>query len=94
MTFFWILWGIDAVLATAVLYFFFIGLADGSVSYDNMGLWLIILMGVGTIMFGSLWLKSNQYLCIAKIVLSILALPGVLYGLFMLMIIITKPRWN
>lgn len=94
MTFFWILWGIDAVLSLVVLYFFFVGLADGSVSSFNMGVWLLILMGVGAVMLGSLWLKSNQYLIVAKIVLSILALPGVLYGLFMLIIIITKPRWN
>lgn len=94
MTFFWILWGIDAVLSLVVLYFFFVGLADGSVSSYNMGLWLMILIGIGAIMLGSLWLKSNQYLIVAKIVLSILALPGVLYGLFMLIIILTKPRWN
>ena len=56
MTFFWILWGIDAVLSLVVLYFFFVGLADGSVSSFNMGLWLMILIGIGAIMLGSLWL--------------------------------------
>ncbi|NBB18909.1 osmoprotectant transporter permease [Runella sp. CRIBMP] len=94
MTLFWVLWGIDAVISLVVLYFFFIGLVDGSVSSFNMGLWVMILLGIGAIMLGSLWLKSNDYLRIAKIVLGILAVPGLLYALFMLMIIITKPRWN
>ncbi|AXE16858.1 osmoprotectant transporter permease [Runella rosea] len=94
MTLFWVLWGIDAAISLVVLYFFFIGLVDGSVSSFNMGLWVMILLGIGAIMLGSLWLKSNDYLRIAKIVLAILAVPGLLYALFMLMIIITKPRWN
>lgn len=94
MTLFWVLWGIDAVISLVVLYFFIIGLVDGSVSSFNMGLWVMILLGIGAIMLGSLWLKSNDYLRIAKIVLAILAVPGLLYALFMLMIIITKPRWN
>ncbi len=94
MTLFWVLWGIDAVISLVVLYFFFIGLVDGSVSSFNMGLWVMILLGIGAIMLGSLWLKSSDYLRIAKIVLAILAVPGLLYALFMLMIIITKPRWN
>jgi hypothetical protein len=94
MTFFWILWGIDAVLSLIVLYFFFVGLVDGSVSSFNMGLWLLILLGVGAVMLGSLWLKSNQYLIVSKIVLSIMALPGVLYGLFILILLLTNPRWN
>ena len=94
MIFFWILWGIDAVLSLILLYFFFVGLADGSVSSYNMGIWTLILMGIGAIMLGSLWLKAHHYLIVANIVLGILAVPGLLYGLFLLLILITKPRWN
>ncbi|WP_428661051.1 osmoprotectant transporter permease [Runella sp.] len=94
MLLFWILWGIDAVISLVLLYFFFVGLADGSVSSYNMGLWSLIVIGIGAIMLGSLWLKSHQYLYLADIVLAILAVPGLLYGLFLLMILITKPRWN
>lgn len=94
MTFFWILWGFDAILALVVLYFFFIGLADGSVSSFNMGLWLFLLAAVAAILLGSLWLKSHGRPGLAKGVLSILAIPGFLYVLFMLVVLITKPRWN
>src|SRR5215217_3048043 len=34
---FWLLWGFDALIAAVVLYFFFAGLADGSVSSFNAG---------------------------------------------------------
>lgn len=88
------LWGFDAIIALVVLYFFFIGLADGSVSSFNMGLWLFLLAVVAAILFGSLWLKSHDRTGLAKGVLSILAVPGLLYLLFLLVVLITKPRWN
>lgn len=94
MTFFWILWGFDALIALVVLYFFFIGLADGSVSSFNMGLWLFLLAAVAAILLGSLWLESHDRIGLAKAVLCILAVPGFLYLLFMLVVLITKPRWN
>lgn len=94
MTLFWILWGIDALIALIALYFFFIGLVDGSVSSFNMGIWSLLLIGLAVIVFGSLWLKSVNQLGLAKGLLSILAIPGILYALFILMIIIGNPRWN
>ncbi|MBK9488642.1 MAG: osmoprotectant transporter permease [Haliscomenobacter sp.] len=94
MTFFWILWGFDALITLVVLYFFFIGLADGTVSSFNMGIWTLLLLGLAVVMLGSLWLKSIEYLTLAKILLWILAIPGLLYVLFILFILIGKPRWN
>lgn len=94
MTFFWILWGFDAIITLVALYFFFIGLADGSVSSFNMGIWMLLLLGLAVIMLGSLWLKSIKYLTLAKILLGILAIPGLLYVAFILFFIIGKPRIN
>ncbi|MBX2892704.1 MAG: osmoprotectant transporter permease [Saprospiraceae bacterium] len=94
MTYFWILWGFVAIIALVVLYFFFIGMADGSVSASNMGLWMAMLGVVAAVLLGSLWLKSQERLGLAKCVLYILAVPGFLYLLFLLLVIIGKPRWN
>ena len=94
MTFFRTLWGFDALLSLIVLYFFFVGLADGSVSSFNMGLWLLILAIVGGVMLGSLWMKSNNYLSLAKIILGIFAVPGLLYGLFIVIMMTGNGRWN
>ena len=60
MKFFWVLWGFDAVIALIFLYFFFVGLADGSVSSFNGGLWFLILAGLGAILLGSYWLRQQQ----------------------------------
>lgn len=94
MSFFWILWGFDALITLVVLYLFFAGLFDGSVSSYNALIWAILLLAVGAIMLGSLWLKSVNLLLLAKIFLWLLATPGILAILYALMILIAKPRWN
>lgn len=91
---FWILWGFDGLIALVVLYFFIVGLMDGSVSSFNMGLWAAVLAALAAIMGGSLLLRSAGHPVIAAILLAIMALPGFLTGLFFLLMILLKPRWN
>jgi hypothetical protein len=91
---FWILWGLDAVIALVVLYFFVAGLMDGSVSSFNGGLWAGILLAVAAILGGGILLRSSGHPVLAAVVLSILAVPGALYAIFMLLILVMKPRWN
>jgi hypothetical protein len=55
---FWAPWGVAATVAAVCLYFFLVGLADGSVSSFNAGLWTVLLLLVATVTGGSLWLKS------------------------------------
>ncbi len=94
MAFFWILWGLDAFIALLALYFFFIGILDDSVSSRNIGMWLMLLGGLAIIMLGSLWLKGMGKLLLANGLLAILAAPGLIYGLFMLMVVLSGSRWN
>jgi hypothetical protein len=92
--FFRVLVAIDAVIAFIALYFFSIGLADGSVSSFNMSLWLTMLSCIAAIMIGGLVLNAKGHRRIADGVLLIMALPGVGFALFMLILIISHPRWN
>jgi hypothetical protein len=94
MNFFWILWGFDALIAAVFLYFFFVGLADGSVSSYNLGLWFLILVALAAILLGSIWLQNHHHFAFAKGLLYLLAVPGLLAGLFMLIVLVTNPRWN
>jgi hypothetical protein len=94
MIFFWILFGIDAVAAMVTIYFFLEGLGDGSVSSFNMGLWMALLGGVIAILGGGWMLNANGRRRTAIGVLSILAIPSTLFGLFMLLIVITQPNWH
>jgi hypothetical protein len=76
------------------VYFFVIGLADGSVSSFNMQLWLGILAAVAAIVGGGIWLNALGHRIVANLVLLILATPAALYGLFILSVIVFQPRWN
>jgi hypothetical protein len=91
---FWILWALDALIALVILYFFFLGLADGSVSMFNSGIWIAILAALSGVIGGSLWLRSAGRKAPAIIVLLVLAVPGILFALFFLVLLITNPRWN
>ncbi|GAB3501506.1 osmoprotectant transporter permease [Emticicia fontis] len=94
MILFWIFWGIDAIVALIALYFFFIGLADGSVSSVNMSLWLVLLGALAAILFGTLALKAAGNLLFAKILAGVLAIPAILFALFFLILIASGQKWN
>jgi hypothetical protein len=86
--------GIDALAALVVIYFFFVGLADGSVSSFNGGLWFALLAGVAVILGGGWALQSGGRRGLAAALLLVLAVPAVVYALFIALILITQPRWN
>jgi hypothetical protein len=94
MIFFWLLFGIDAVAALVTLYFFVVGLGDGSVSSFNMELWLALLGGVAVVLGGGFVLNAKGQRGAAIGVLSILGMPAFLFGLFLLGIIILQPNWQ
>ncbi len=94
MWFFRFLLGVDALAALVVVYFFFIGLADGSVSSFNMGLWLGILAAVAAVLGVGRTLNKKGQRAAANAVLAILAIPTLLYGLFILAVVITQPNWH
>jgi hypothetical protein len=94
MILFRILLAIDAAVALVALYFFFIGLGDGSVSSFNIGLWLALLGGIAAVLGGGWALNAKGQRRAALGVLAILALPGLLFGLFILMVLVLQPRWN
>jgi hypothetical protein len=94
MTTFWILWSFNALMALVPIYFFFVGLNDGSVSSSNMGLWMLILLAVVVVIGGSLWLRAANQMPLARGLLIVAAIPGVIAIIFFAIILITKPRWN
>ncbi|MCX7313562.1 MAG: osmoprotectant transporter permease [Alphaproteobacteria bacterium] len=85
---------IDAIALLIALYFFGVGLGDGSVSSFNMGLWVMLLGGLIAIVGGGLGLNAKGQRGLALGLLAVLAVPALLAGLFMLLILILQPRWN
>ena len=94
MVLFGILFGIDALVAIAVLGFFFWGLADGSVSAFNIGLWLAVLGAIAAILGGGIALRAYGQRVLAGVILAVLAAPGLLYALFVFLLIVLQPDWK
>jgi hypothetical protein len=91
---FGILIAIDAAVALVFLYFFLVGIADGSVSSFNIVMWIAMLFGLAAILVGGLALRAHGQRAAANAVLLVLAIPGFLGGLFLLALIVLQPRWN
>ena len=91
---FWLLSGIDAIAAAILLFFFFWGLTDGSVSDFNIGIWALLLGGVGAILGGGIWLRAQGRHHLANACLAVLALPAAGAGAFVLLLIILQPNWH
>ena len=89
-----ILWGFDALIAAAVLFFFFWGLSDRTVSSFNIVLWLALLAGLAGVLGGSLTLSAKGHARPAMGLVLLLAVPGMLGVLFLLAVLILQPRWN
>lgn len=91
---FWLLWGFDALIGGVFLYFFLVGLGDGSVSSFNIALWAAILAALAAVVLGSLALRSAGRSQLALKLLWLLAAPGLLVGLFFAVLLLSNPRWN
>jgi hypothetical protein len=84
----------SALTSVVLVAFFAIGLADGSVSSFNMALWLVLLAVAGASVWAGHLLRSRNRFLAATAALSITAVPGLLAGFFLLLVLVTQPRWN
>lgn len=91
---FWVFWAIDVLVALVFVVFFVIGLFDGSVSSFNIDLWLIILLVLGSTLLGSYSLRRAGFNGWALVVVLVVAIPGLLVGVFFLTVLMTNQRWN
>jgi hypothetical protein len=94
MSLFKILWGIDALAAGVIVWFFITGLADGTVTHRNIKLWLFLLLSAGSILWISMQLKNNGHDKMAMLTVLILAIPAIGYGLFVLLMASNNGKWN
>lgn len=83
-----------AAVAAVLGAFFVIGVADGSVSSFNIGLWSGTLAAVGGVLAGGHLLRRRGHAALASALLATLALPGLLYAFFVLLVIVSGARWN
>ena len=91
---FWFLWCIDAIIAAIALYFFFSLAAGDRIRSFNLLPWLLILAALAAIVVGSIWLRSIGQRALAIVLLLLLAIPGVLFALFFLILLLSHPDFH
>lgn len=85
---FWTFLSIDALVFLVLGYFFLAGLGDGTVSSFNIAIWLPLVGVPAAVLWGGLHLKAIGRLGAAKLLLALLAVPGLLLGGWMLLIVV------
>lgn len=93
MTIFYrVLQAIVLAALAVLLWFFIVGLGDGSIDDANILLWLALLAVPTAALFGSMYLWTRKRRGAACLVLAIPAAPAILYGLFVALFIVLQPR--
>lgn len=91
---FWITWTFDLLGALVVTWFFYIGILDGSVNGDNIGLWLLIMAALVLVLYGSVALYRRHKTKLAWLLLAVLAVPCVLMLIFILILVFGDVHWQ
>jgi hypothetical protein len=93
MTIYRLLLIVDLLAGAVLLLFFLWGMSDGTVAYAP-GTWLAALAGVGVTIGGAVALRRKGNVGLAMLLLLPVAVPALLYGMFLLFVLILHPRWN
>jgi len=88
-----ILLGIDLLTAIVIGGFFIVGVADGSVSSFNTQLWIGIWFAVAAIIAGGVALHRVTKTIFANLTLALLAVPTVLYVIFIGVFVFSGTSW-
>ncbi|MFO1066326.1 MAG: hypothetical protein U0892_20915 [Pirellulales bacterium] len=91
---FWLLWAIDVAALAVLTWFFLKGLQRGTVTSRNTSLWAKILGIAAAAPTAGLFFQLLGYTLIGIGIAGIPAVPCLLYVGWIVMILITKPRWN
>ena len=91
---FWFLWSIDAAIAAIALYFFFSLAAGDRIRSFNILPWLLMLAALAAVVGGSIWLRSIGQRPLAIVLLLLLAIPGAVFVLFFLVLLLAHPNFH
>jgi hypothetical protein len=83
----------DAAIAAVALYFFFSLGAHGRVGSFNILPWMAILAALAAVVGGSAWFRSTGQHAVAIVLLLLLAIPGALFVLLFLLLLILHPNF-
>jgi hypothetical protein len=76
-----------------VLFLFFVGCRRQGRGFNILP-WLAILAALAAVVGGSVWLRSAGQHAVAIVLLLLLAIPGALFALFFLLLLILHPNFH
>ncbi len=85
---------VAGVVDAVIVLFFLWGVADGSISSFNIEIWLVALTLTVVVPVAGVSLANRGHYIAATLVLGLLALPGILSALFILLFIGSGTTWN
>lgn len=91
---FWLCWCLDAIAGLIVSFFFFSGLADGTIGSDNGLLWLLIMLIVCGVLLGSIHFRREEKMALSWLLIGIMLLPALLFLIIVLIAMFGNVRWN
>lgn len=92
---FWIGWWINAGVVLVVFCLaIFNFISDGTGSPAEMGKWLLGFAVAMLVLGGTWWLRTAGYTSLATGIVMLLAIPAVLFALFMIALLFYKPPWK
>ncbi|MBN2416585.1 osmoprotectant transporter permease [bacterium] len=89
-----ILWTLDALTGLVCLFYFLSGVKNGTVSADNIGIWIAMIAVMAAVLGGGRLLMNKGHRTLAVILLLIPALPALLYLLFLVLLLFSRTPWN
>ena len=89
-----ILFGMGWLTLGVILFFFLWGLSDGTVSSANILLWATLVAVPAAIMWAAMTLRAKGRRGAAMGLASLLALPALLAGVVILVLIFNPPHWQ
>ena len=85
---------VQAIVAAALavlIWFFIVGLGDGSIDGSNMALWVVLLAApIAALVIGRHLWKAGQRTA-ACVLLAVPAVPTLLFGMLLLLFLILQP---
>ena len=76
---FWTGWLVEVGVALVLTYFFWVGISDGTVSSNNIGIWATLLLGAFGVVALGLMLWKNDRLRVLACALAALPAIGVIF---------------
>ena len=82
-------WGVAAVIMAITI----IGLPWARAAF-NIGVWMGMLSAVAALLGGGIALRAYGRRVLANVIRALLAAPGALYALLVLLIVVMQPNWR